>query len=189
MSAFTDYSSKVRAHDATHPDLALGADSVGWGIPMTFHPHEFGGATVIGAINRAHYLRVRGGCQPGTPITKLAINVGVQSGNISVAVLRGTAGRNPPTTRIATSGSVACPAAGYAEIALDVPVMVDGRTDWFALACDNNTATFGRVSAPGSSNNFGAGLAYLQDGLFPVPAAPTGLTASWRASFIIVGVP
>lgn len=178
--SYVDYAAHREGHDP-RADNASAADPMGWGIPFTFHPMLFAGSTNVGANDRSHYGRV----QNGGRITKLGIWVGAQSGNITLAVYRGTQGRNPPTTRLATTGAVACPAVNYQEVALDVPVNVDSRTDWFAITADNTTATFGRVSASAVDTAMGTGLSY-RGTLLPNPAV--SLTAANRVGFIIVGV-
>jgi hypothetical protein len=161
------------------------APSLGWGVPYTFNPFALNGYTPVVAANDAFYFRVAG----SGPISKIATMVSVQSGNISVAVLRGLPGVNPPTTRLATSGTVACPAAGYAEISLGATVVVDERTDWFAISCDNTTATFVRSGIAGVESAIGAGFGYRATTQHPIPAAPTGLLASVRTAYVLVGKP
>lgn len=155
--------------------------------PYTFNPGTYQSTTDVGSVNRAHYLRIQN--NPGTAtITKLGIYVGTSSGNICVAVLRGANGISGPTSRIATSGSVACPAIGYAEVSLGGSVAIDPLTDWFAISADNTTAKFGRVGNPGLLGAaFGAGLNYYEPSAFPVPSPPTP-TVGAVTSFLIVGI-
>jgi hypothetical protein len=157
----------------------------GWRLPYTFHPNTLGGYSAMFAANDAYYFRVVG----SGPISKIAFIVQTQSGNISVAVLRGLPGDNAPSTRLATSGTVACPAAGYAEVSLGGTVTVDERTDWFAISCDNTTATFPRSGAAASEVALGSGFCYRGTTNHPIPASPTGLLASVRFAFVLVGKP
>lgn len=134
----------------------------------------------VSSANQTRYVRMRGN-HPAA--TGLWICVGASSGNISVGVVpnNGSSGlaARPSGARKATSGPVACPAAGAFTFvpflaAIDI---VDG--DWFALSADNITATFGRATsvAPG-----GAGVAY-QENAHPVPANVGAVTASTSVYF------
>lgn len=171
----------VRVPSGTY---GLASDPQGIGVPYSFNP-LLGNANNAADANSAHFFRSQGG---GT-ITKIAIVVGTSSGNVCVAVARGTGGQNAPTTRVATSGSVPCPASGYAEIALTSLVAVSAVTDYLVLAPDNATATFLRAGA-GSTFAWSAGLSYWQASAFPVPAAvaPTPAAGAARA-YILVGRP
>jgi hypothetical protein len=159
------------------------ADS--WGVPCTWEPALYSGVSAMSAANDALWFRVRGAGK----VSKIAFMIGASSGNISVAVYRGPPGRNAPTTRIATSGAVACPAAGKAEVTLGSAVWVqDG--DWFCLTCDNTSATFGRVTVAGSPINvLGEGTSYRMTTAHPAPTTPSGLTGSTQMSMILVGWP
>lgn len=163
-----------------------GYDSIGWGIPFTFNPTTTTSPSASQNANRAHYYRVQGGGK----ISKLAVQVGTASGNICLAVCRGSVGRNPPTSRTATTGSVPCPAAGYAEVALTAAVFVDGRTDWFAFAADNTSATIHRVTSFGmTSSSLGTGFVGYQETAFPIPSPPASIVNSLGGfAFQIVGV-
>lgn len=159
--------------------------SPGWGMPHTFDPANLVNHTGAAVANDAMYFRVR----DSGIITKIGIIGNVSSGNISLAVLRGPMGMAPPTTRLATTGAVACPAGGYNEISLGASVAVDERTDWFALSIDNTTATFGRVGNVVAESGLGAGFCYRGTAHHPIPASPTGLVASIRVAYILVGRP
>jgi hypothetical protein len=154
-----------------------------WQVPHTWEPALYSGLSAMSAANDALYFRVHG----AGPVSKIAFMVGNPSGNISVAVYRGLPGRNAPTTRIATSGAVATPAAGKAEVSLGSTVWVqDG--DWFCITCDNATTTFGRVSTAAlASNALGEGTSYRGTTQHPAPSSPTGLTGSTQMSVILVG--
>lgn len=139
------------------------------GPPMTIDPRTSGTTlSALGAANRAMVGRVTSG---GT-ITGITVEVGVASGNISVAVYRnsGSGAAARPGARVATSGAVACPAAGVQTVPLGGAVTVQPG-DWFALSADNVTATFRRLLS-------GAGGAYLSlygqvDAAHPTPASVT----------------
>lgn len=89
--------------------------------------------------------------------------------NISVAVYRnvGKGGDAKPGVRLATSGAVACPAAGYAEIALDKPVWVH-QGDWLAISADGTTGTFQTLLAAGADSDLGKGRQYRQASAHPL---------------------
>jgi hypothetical protein len=120
-------------------------------------------------------------------ITKIAVQVGVQSGNICVGVHANTGqGRSAaPGARRATSGSVACPAPGYAEVALGAAVDVRAG-DWLAVSADNVTVTLA-ASATTSVSTMASGMAHYQGSAFPLPAtaAPDGAVLN---SIYLVGV-
>jgi hypothetical protein len=161
---------------------AAAADPLGQGLVESSDPLLYSGVSALNSTTTV-YHRTKGG---GT-IGKIGVYVGTSSGNISLATYTGAVGRNPPDTRTQTTGAVACPASGYAEVALGGNVTVRTDTGWLAISADNATATFGRVGGtPGGDNAFGTGRAYLQNG-HPAPSTPSSLIASWRIKFILVG--
>jgi hypothetical protein len=125
------------------------------------------------------------------PISKIGLYLGASSGNICVGVYRGTQGDAAPTARLATSGSVASPGTGYREISLGGTVVVNENTDWFAFSADNTTVTVadGMPATTGVENAIGAGFAYRALTSFPLPSTATGLVATIRCAFILVGRP
>jgi hypothetical protein len=156
----------------------------GWRLPHTYDPAMLVGYAGMAVANDAMYYRVRG----SGVISKIAMIINVSSGNVSVAVLRGTPGLTTPGARIATSGTVACPAAGTQEISLGGSVAVN-EGDWFGISVDNTTATFGRVGAAGAETGIGDGFVFRATGHHPIPASPASLIASIRFSFILIGRP
>lgn len=134
------------------------------------------------ASNEARYVRVIGS---GT-ISKIGFDVVAQSGNISVAAYRrtGTGTSAKPGTRLATSGSVACPAIGYAEVSLGASVtLYDG--DYLAMSADNTTFQFRGNSGP-SGNALSTVYAFGQATAHPLPSTPTVSTgAASRIPFLI----
>jgi len=145
-------------------------------------------STTIGGANRACFQRLEQ-VGPNTPITSILLRVQTSSGNICVSVYTSAAGRANPVTRIATSGSVACPATGAtAAIALDVPVTPTPNT-WFAISADNDTAAFDcKASASTYSiTDIALGVSAYQDGAFPLPATAAP-TACRTPGYILVGV-
>ena len=134
--------------------------------------------------NRGVYMR----CDTGGTITSIAIDVGTQSGNICVAVFAnsGVGRAAVPAARKATSGAVACPAPGYAEVSLGGSVVVDPG-DWLFLSVDNTTATIYAMSSLSHTNAIVAGFSYYQDTAHPAPASATPLAGIIR-QFMLVGV-
>jgi hypothetical protein len=160
--------------------------AAGWRIPYTVKPGSLLGYTGVAVANDAYYLRVTGTGR----VSKVALFVSVSSGNISVGAYRGRPGITVPAagSLLATSGSVACPVAGYAEVALGSTItLVDG--DWLAFSCDNTTATFARASNPGIESVFGAGFIARGTSQHPLPTNPSGLLDSIRSEFILIGKP
>jgi hypothetical protein len=159
-------------------------DPTGIFIPRTADPRSSLAAAALSGANVTYWGRVVGG---GT-VTKLGIQVGAQSGNICVAVYANSGfGINAiPGVRLATSGSVACPAIGYAEVALDVSVEVLSGQHWFALAADNVVATFyapsGSIGITSLAKGFG-----MSKAAFPCP--DPAAASSYRTNPVaIIGV-
>lgn len=141
--------------------------------PHTVDPRMLSAASTLNA-NQAVYVRATGRGY----ISKIAVHVGTQSGNVCVGVYAnngstGNAAR--PATQKATSGSVACPAAGYQEIALTGSVYVE-EGDWLALVADNATATFYRANTAGFASSLANGFSHHQSTAFPLPATATPST-------------
>jgi hypothetical protein len=131
--------------------------------------------TLLGvSANFAYAMRVFG----SGLISKVSVQIGTSSGNICVGVYSNTGAGHlaTPNARLATSGSVACPAGGaYGDVAFTAPVQV--RTgDWLVVAWDNATATTFGVVAPGSgiANN---GLARSMSAAFPLPTTFVALSS------------
>lgn len=144
------------------------ADPLNLGFPSNMDPKTISLAATNGSANRTHYYRVTG----GGSITKLGLYVSVSSGNICVSVYANTgSGRAAmPAARVASSGSVACPAVGYAEIALGATVNVTSGDFWFAVSADNATAQFGAAATSAFAIQ---GVMAWQDTAFPSPATAT----------------
>lgn len=135
--------------------------------------------------NDTRYVRV---ISAGT-ISKIGFQVETASGNISVAVYRRTtdSGRlAKPGERLATSGVVACPAAGYNEVSLDTSVTVQ-MGDYLALSCDNTTASF-FCTAGGFSRDIFRPWTYVQASAHPAPATAASLVGQGSKMPTLVGV-
>lgn len=149
------------------------ADPYNLGFPATADPRNIAFASSVGSANRTYYHRVVGG---GT-ITKIGLYVAASSGNVCVSVYSntGTGRASMPGTRVATSGSVVCPAVGYAEIALGASVDVSSGDFWFAISADNGTATAGTCGTTGQAIQ---GVSAWQDSAFPCPATAAASNGS-----------
>lgn len=150
-------------------------------FPYTLDPRNHYVSGIASTATRCYYGRVRGVGSVGT----IYFNVALASGTISVAVFSNTgAGRAArPNTRLQTSGSVACPAAGSAAVALGGSVTIDPPhgEHWFAFSTSGVMNLFG-TGATYRDSNLGAGLGYREN----IHPAPATATASPTA---IVGVP
>jgi len=158
----------------------LASDPLGLGFVCNGDPRYSAAANTLVA-SRTYYTKAIG----AGSITKVGLNIGVSSGNIAVAVHSGTGvGRAAVvSTQKATTGSIVCPAAGYAEVALTVTVAVG---DWFAFSCDNATASFARTSLAGLNTGIAAGFAAIE-AVFPPPATPAPSTALF-GSAVLLGI-
>lgn len=143
---------------------------------------------------RTYYMRVQR-APAGLTISKIALGVATSVGNVSVAVHRstGTGVAAVPSTQVATSGAVACPAvAPYVEIPLSSAVTV-ARGDWLALSCDNILAAFAGITVQTAG---AAGAVTVNDPIVrvgaghPCPTTPvlTSVAPAARA-FQLVGIP
>jgi len=153
-------------------------------FPCTMDPQMLASTQVLNA-NQAVYMRVKG----RGLISKIGLHIAVASGNLCVGVYGsntspGTATR--PNLQKATSGSVACPAVGYAEIALTAPVYVN-EGDWIAVVSDNAVASLYRAGAAGFTSTIANGLTHHQSTAFPLPA-PAAATGNAVWSLVLTGV-
>jgi hypothetical protein len=165
----------------------MAARDSAFGFPFTVDPGiaRSSDNMTVQAANAGHYARVT---QAG-PVSKIGVKIGTQGGNISVAVYRNSGkGRLAvPGSRIATSGAVACPVAGYQEIALTSSVYVR-QGDWLAISADGVVATFGSQLVTGADHDIGKGRQYRQATAHPLPATPSSLVATIGYTFILVGI-
>jgi hypothetical protein len=163
--------------------VASKADPLGLGIPCSTDPRTATQDMTIGSANRGFFYRVQGG---GT-ISKIALQVQASSGNICVGVYANTgAGRAAaPGARLASSGIVACPATGYAEVALGASVDVKHGEHWLYFWLDNLTATVKAVQTLGT--DITKGLSGYHDNATPAPVSAPGLLNGNR-HYVLVGV-
>jgi hypothetical protein len=167
---------------------ALSKPASAFGFPYTVDPGfvRSTDARAAPSTNGAIYARVLG----GGPVSKIGLQCQVSSGNISVGVHQnsGVGRAAVPGARIATSGAVACPAVGYAEVSLGGSVPV-APGDWFSISADNVTASFLCNLGVAVDSSIGLGRQFRQATAHPVPATPSGLLAAVGYSIVMVGVP
>lgn len=168
------------------PDVT---DPFGHGLIYTVDPMYATATATWPTANRAVAHRVIG----GGAITKLGIRVGVQSGNICLAIFRANgAGRATGTlnTRVVTTGAIACPASGWAEVDLGGSFTINPG-DWIAMSCDNTTASFYAVNNNGAidTSPVHLGRSSHANGAHPVGSTFNTTVASFNKGFLIVGVP
>ena len=116
----------------------------------------------VGTANRAIYVPAT--LQAAATITGCRITVGVQSGNISVGLYSGT-------SRVATSGAVACPAAGVADVNFTGNYSAAAGRYYIGLSCDNTTATFAWTES--STGGTGPATSRFEASAHPLPATAT----------------
>lgn len=176
----------VSAPTGTAALAAIKADPLGSGLISTFDPILATAAAGVGVANRINYLRVVGGGY----VSKIGLEVTTQGGNLSVAVYRNSGvGRNAaPARLVAQSASVACPAPGYAEIALSATVEVMPG-DWLAICSDSATARFRGTYDNGIVNDMFKGRAAyeLASGVATLPNPPAPV-AGLNRCILLVGV-
>lgn len=132
----------------------------------------------VGTSNHAWYAPAT--LQAGATITGVSLNVNTQSGNICVG-LYDSAGE-----RVATSGSVACPAVGISTVSFTAGYVASAGRYYLAIAADNTTAKFlavGNGIASGAPPYF----ARFQASAFPLPTTATFTNTGLR-HFALVGV-
>ena len=191
----------LQGYDTAADRIPVGADGsklmadstqalgVGWnsdlGFPTSLTFMGYSGTTA--ALGAIRFQRVFG---QGL-ITKIRIGVGVQSGNIDVGVYAGASSQGitnaVPGALKGHSGSVACPASGFADVSLLASTQVNPG-DWFALTADNGTATF-QMTGPNATNTFATGLSPYQTPANVVPL-PSSVTPNGVAQvvYIMVGI-
>lgn len=171
---------QAAAGNHTHTAYAAAGAGLGFGFPCNFIPQLSDPAAAIALVaNWCLYSRLISG---GGAITKIGLEIGTSSGNISVAHLTGPSGRTGPDARVATSGAVPCPASGFAEVALGSSTTPKAG-DWFGISADNTTATAQMSAGPaGAGSALGAGGHHFQASAHPVPATPSvsGTTGARR---------
>ena len=103
--------------------------------------------------------------------TNAAFQVTTQNGNLDLGIYQDDGAGN--LTRIASTGSFACPAAGYASRALTAPVaLVPGVRYYAAIATDSASAAV-YAGATGGGLGSGARMSCYIPSSFPLPASRT----------------
>jgi hypothetical protein len=122
----------------------------------------------------------------GGTISKIRVGVQVSSGNICLQAFQNTGQglTSGPGALYASSGPVACPATGTADIPLGANITVQVG-DWLGFGCDNATATFAGVTGAGGTISAGQVCTVAA---FPAPSFPAFAYANNRCVFL-VGVP
>lgn len=160
------------------------SDPRGWGLVSSVDPLQATASSTIGGANRTGYFRIIGAGR----ITKVGISVITASGNVCVSAYRNTGrGRAArPGQRLATSGSVPCPAVGYSEIALDQAAVLRPG-DWLAIGNDDNLASLrccGTTILP--SGEYAGRSGY--EAVYPPPATAGTLTVAHAKGYLLIGV-
>ncbi len=161
------------------------ANPLGLGFPFGGDILSFQQDTAaFGGSNRTQYVRAVGG---GT-ISSLIIFVGNSSGSISAGVYAnsGSGRSSVPGARKATTGAIACPTSGTATLSLGGSVTVNPG-DWFALSCDNTTATFGRRGTGSVISSVLLNGVFAREGVHPVPVNGAASTGIVDLALVIVG--
>ena len=177
------------AVQAALDDKANSADPFGLGAAFSFLPiFTDSTARATAAANEAVYVRIVGA---GT-FSSVACRVSTASGNISIGVFADTVvgGVHQPGARVATTGSVTCPASGNASaLSLGGSVTVTHGSHWFGFVADNTTATFvTQQVTPLNDPAMYPGVCYAQSSAFPLPTAASSLTSAAKRIPLIRGV-
>lgn len=169
----------LTAHTSTtfRADLAAGAwaqmNSPSGGRVETLDPALLASLQAWPAVLRAYYWRVTG----AGAISKLDAEIGIQSGNLLLAVYAnngsdGIAAFPAAGGLIASTGSFACPAVGKFSQTLGSTVGV-AAGDWIMACCDNVTTKFRAVGvASGGGDSLGR-VGYEVLGSLTAPTNPT----------------
>lgn len=143
------------------------------------------GSAAWATANKGMWMR----CITGGSISSIRIHVLTQNGNICVAAYSGTGTglARVPDARLATSGSVACPAVGAVDVALGATVTV-APGDFLYLGSDSATVAFYGLSG-GSASTLHNAMMLRAVASFPAPdPAPAVVADSFRAP-LLIGVP
>lgn len=154
-------------------------------FPATCDPRAITTLSAAFTANQCHYNRIYG----SGDVSALRIVVGASAGNISAAIYdtSGSGLTAVPANRLDTSGSVACPSTGAADVALAGTTTVTHGAHWFALSASSGSAQFAR-NGNGTAAGWTNGVIAAQNTAHPAPASAT--PASLASHLIVmVGVP
>ncbi|MGE0178158.1 MAG: hypothetical protein AB7R63_14045, partial [Phycisphaerales bacterium] len=163
----------------------IAAELFGGTPALTFAPLSWESNTAVIA-NTVYYLRVLQGHTAAA--TKVRIRVATSTGNVAVAAYGGGSLSVASATRLATSGSVPCPAVGVADVSFTASADVT-TGDWLCIGADA-AASFGRLGggADSSTNTWGEGTSYREI-VYPPPATVAASpNAFWYAGYILVAL-
>lgn len=163
----------------------IAAELFGGTPALTFAPLSWASNTAVIA-NTVYYLRVLQGHTAAA--TKVRIRVATSTGNVAVAAYGGGSLSVASATRLATSGSVPCPAVGVADVSFTASADVT-TGDWLCIGADA-AASFGRLGggADSSTNTWGEGTSYREI-VYPPPATVAASpNAFWYAGYILVAL-
>lgn len=152
--------------------------------PVTFDLRMLESTTNTLVANACFYGRSRG---VGT-VDSIAFQVTTSIGNISVAVYSNTgSGRSAaPNSRLQTSGSVACPASGAADVALGGSVSVDASGNyWLAISSSGAPVLVGMNGSLAFDSNLAAGLGAREASAHPAPATASPSASSMRIPMLV----
>lgn len=190
VNTHDDVDTAMTAH---HHTLGAGADQAaagnhthGPGWMGSFHLMAQSSAVAWFTNNGAAYYRFI--APSAVTLPGLQIVVVTASGNIDVGVYADSSGS--PAGRLASSGSVACPAAGPQIVSFTGSInLVAGTTYWFAMACSTTAATFaGNTLASASmlqAPTGGKASAFEQATALPLPASATPAAYAVSSAFLI----
>lgn len=163
----------------------IAAELFGGTPALTFAPLSWVANTAVIA-NTVYYLRVLQGHTAAA--TKVRTRVATSTGNVAVAAYGGGSLSVASATRLATSGSVPCPAVGVADVSFTASADVT-TGDWLCIGADA-AASFGRLGggADSSTNTWGEGTSYREI-VYPPPATVAASpNAFWYAGYILVAL-
>jgi len=163
------------------PQIAWGGSAL---PPHTCWPGVQANNISFQLANRAFYFRSLG---VGS-VSNVLIPIATQSGNICVGIYNSNGGFSKPQRLVATSGTVACPAASLTPVAipLNTTVNVD-QSFYFAIACDNTTASF-QCTGSGFNASGPEGFAYqdLVASQMPLQPTPSNNLQNLRSAVILM---
>ena len=179
----------VKSSSTTQPGRII-YDAPSDTLPRTvFDPSRADTGVSPANVNNAYFYPVIGS---RSSIARLFFEVTNQAGNIEIGVYANAGeGRSArPATKLATTGLVACPAAGAQSLPLDVAVNLDGARHWIGVYFDN--ATTALLGIPGSETTKASGSVWAgragkltsQSGL---ASSIAGLTLQTNRQFLFTG--
>jgi hypothetical protein len=160
---------------------------MGIGYATIAHPTVSGLTFQSQTADRASASRLISGGTVGV----LLYQVGTQSGNVDVGIYANTGSGESaaPSSSRFTLGTTPCPAAGTISVTVSPALQVTAGGDWFALAADNATATFGTTYSELFQTEMMRSWGVFRSSSFPLPASLLGGGVSYGMArpFVIVG--